>query len=449
MQKTFFFLLFLVTTLFSIEKNSVDCSMTPDWLMSDADKKYLCNNQSKTQVATKQSNSSIPNDIQRGIVHSLDPNGDGFLSIRTKPKGKEIGKLYNGNKVKILSKKGKYYKIKKVSSGQVGWAHGNWIRKISSASTSNTVMQSSKKEGVVYGLDPNGDGFLALRSKYKTGRRIGKLYEGDKVKILTKRGKWYKVKTVSAGQVGWAHGNWVKISSKYIDNTINTNPYHDYYRLQVYNNCFSDNHEIYNLNKYCKCKTEAIAKVYKNIDEYNRYFTSRQLRLKYKDKTSKYKEKDFYCLVDDEIEAYAAKEKYEKSKERITEQESDKRNTVKWVTPSKTICENNGGKVDGNGHCRSNWTDGKQICSASNGMLPSIEKLANVVTDCGGSINEDNKNNLSYSKCYKEKGFIDDVDYWSSSLTEISHTPKLIHVSLGSEYSGGKGTLHSVVCHIE
>lgn len=213
MRKTFLSFLFLMTTLFAIEKSSTDCSEIPDWLMSDADKKHLCNKPSKTQATTKQLSSPVSDDTQMGTVHSLDPNGDGFLSIRNKVRGKEIGKLYNGNKVKILSKKGKYYKVKKVSSGTVGYAHSNWIRKTSSTSSANTSTTSSNKEGVVHGLDPNGDGFLALRAKYKTGRQIGKLYEGNRVKILAKRGKWYKVKTVSAGQVGWAHGTWVKVNS--------------------------------------------------------------------------------------------------------------------------------------------------------------------------------------------------------------------------------------------
>jgi len=78
--------------------------------------------------------------------------------------------------------------------------------------TPHTSGTSSNKVGVVYGLDPDGDGFLSLRTK-PTGREIGKLYESDKLKILAKRGKWYKVKTVSTGQVGWVHGNWVKISN--------------------------------------------------------------------------------------------------------------------------------------------------------------------------------------------------------------------------------------------
>jgi uncharacterized protein YraI len=148
---------------------------------------------------------------QMGVVYGLDPSGDGFLSIRVKPKQAEIGKLYNGDKVQILSHKGKYYKIKKISSGQVGWAHGNWIRKTSSTSSSNTNT-TSNKEGVVSGLDPNGDGFLSLRSKPK-GRELGRLHNGDKLTILNQRGKWYKVKTASSGQVGWAHGDWVRVSS--------------------------------------------------------------------------------------------------------------------------------------------------------------------------------------------------------------------------------------------
>ncbi len=61
-------------------------------------------------------------------VHGLDPHGDGFLSIRKKPNSTETGRLYNGDKVEILGRKGKWYKIKDVRSGKVGWSHSNWIR---------------------------------------------------------------------------------------------------------------------------------------------------------------------------------------------------------------------------------------------------------------------------------------------------------------------------------
>ena len=66
--------------------------------------------------------------------------------------------------------------------------------------------------GIVYGLDPNGDGFLSLRRK-PNSTQIGKLYEGDQVKILGHRGKWYKVKDLNSNKVGWSHSNWIKRSN--------------------------------------------------------------------------------------------------------------------------------------------------------------------------------------------------------------------------------------------
>ena len=80
---------------------------------------------------------------QMGVVHSLDPNGDGFLSIRNKPKGNEIGKLYNGNTVKILAERDKWYKVQ-TSSGLVGWSHGNWLKLINAKrqKKNNTYLES-------------------------------------------------------------------------------------------------------------------------------------------------------------------------------------------------------------------------------------------------------------------------------------------------------------------
>jgi len=62
-----------------------------------------------------------------GTVYGLDPNGDGFLSLRKKPRSKEIGRLYNGDRVEILGQNGKWYKIKDTKSRRVGWSHSNWI----------------------------------------------------------------------------------------------------------------------------------------------------------------------------------------------------------------------------------------------------------------------------------------------------------------------------------
>ena len=63
-----------------------------------------------------------------GLVHGLDPHGDGFLSIRKKPNSTETGRLYNGDKVEIVGRSGKWYKIKDPRTGRIGWSYGKWIR---------------------------------------------------------------------------------------------------------------------------------------------------------------------------------------------------------------------------------------------------------------------------------------------------------------------------------
>ena len=62
-----------------------------------------------------------------GVVFGLDSYGDGFLSIREKPNSTKIGELYNGDKVEILDKKGKWFKIRAIKSGIVGWSYSDWI----------------------------------------------------------------------------------------------------------------------------------------------------------------------------------------------------------------------------------------------------------------------------------------------------------------------------------
>ena len=75
----------------------------------------------------EQTYNNISSTVKKGIVYGLNPNGDGFLSIRTKPNGTEIGRLYNGDMLQILEKRGKWYKIKKLSTGEIGWSFGKWI----------------------------------------------------------------------------------------------------------------------------------------------------------------------------------------------------------------------------------------------------------------------------------------------------------------------------------
>lgn len=146
-------------------------------------------------------NFSPNNNWSKGIVKGLDSRGDGYLSIRSKPKGKEIGRLYNGDNVFVIKQRGLWYKVKSINSGKVGWSHSKWIR-ILNTSTSSV-------RGIVKGLDPYGDGFLSIRNKPK-GRQIGKLYNGDTVQILSSKGKWLKIRDKSSGQLGWVHSNWIR-----------------------------------------------------------------------------------------------------------------------------------------------------------------------------------------------------------------------------------------------
>jgi len=85
--------------------------------------------------------------------------------------------------------------------------------------------------GVVVGLDPRGDGFLAVKSgpglRY---RRIDKLYNGEKIYVCGRRGDWlaivYSRHNSGCGvtspwvrtlpytgpcAVGWTHRRWIEI----------------------------------------------------------------------------------------------------------------------------------------------------------------------------------------------------------------------------------------------
>lgn len=63
---------------------------------------------------------------------------------------------------------------------------------------------------VVAGLDPNGDGFLALRSgTTSSAQRLAKMTEGTRLQVLGQDGVWFHVRT-DGGLEGWAHSNWIR-----------------------------------------------------------------------------------------------------------------------------------------------------------------------------------------------------------------------------------------------
>ena len=97
----------------------------------------------------------------------------------------------------------------------------------------------------------------------------------------------------------------------------------------------------------------------------------------------------------------------------------------KWITPNKTVCTNNGGKLY-KGICKANWENAKKICRASGANLPILADLKQVIIDCGGSytiygkdwdsIMDKNRANKFYQSCYKNRGFSSSDYYWSSTL---------------------------------
>lgn len=61
----------------------------------------------------------------------------------------------------------------------------------------------------VGGLDPNGDGFLALRAGTSgNARRLAKMPEGTLLTVLASDGPWRYVRLLD-GREGWAHANWI------------------------------------------------------------------------------------------------------------------------------------------------------------------------------------------------------------------------------------------------
>ena len=62
----------------------------------------------------------------------------------------------------------------------------------------------------VMGLNPRGDGFLAVRSGPGSNyRKIAEVYNGDRVGVYEKRGDWWAISHGSDDRLGWVHGNWL------------------------------------------------------------------------------------------------------------------------------------------------------------------------------------------------------------------------------------------------
>ncbi|HAH08520.1 MAG TPA: SH3 domain-containing protein [Alphaproteobacteria bacterium] len=76
--------------------------------------------------------------------------------------------------------------------------------------------QAGMCEGVVRGLSRHynqyeGSGFLAVRTKpTSSARKVGELYNGDRVEVFRRKGNWYRVASLSNSLEGWAHARWIR-----------------------------------------------------------------------------------------------------------------------------------------------------------------------------------------------------------------------------------------------
>ncbi len=85
-----------------------------------------------------------------------------------------------------------------------------WIKPLSHTSSREVPVAKKRIIGTVYGLNPHGDGFLSIRKK-PNSTEIGRLYNGDKVEIFGKSRKWFKIRAIRSGKVGWSHSNWIMV----------------------------------------------------------------------------------------------------------------------------------------------------------------------------------------------------------------------------------------------
>ena len=130
--------------------------------------------------------------------------------------------------------------------------------------------------------------------------------------------------------------------------------------------------------------------------------------------------------------------------------------TSKWITPLQSVCKRHGGAIDRDGLCRASWKNAKKICSDSGAILPSKKVFEQIITDCGGVLNnskrelnkrEKNKHNMAYQSCYKRQGF--STYYWSSTAT--SYNPRnawIVYFYSATEVNSNKKKRGYVRCTI-
>ena len=119
---------------------------------------------------------------------------------------------------------------------------------------------------------------------------------------------------------------------------------------------------------------------------------------------------------------------------------------TKWITPSESQCEAEGGKTK-DAICAADWNSAKKICRSVGGRLPTLKEIGKEIINCGGvfsqtatyyddqdilRVREQNSANNSYQQCYKNSGF-SGKRYWSSE-PDTKHDHHAWNVDLFNGY---------------
>ncbi|MCF3592524.1 SH3 domain-containing protein [Rhodobacteraceae bacterium LMO-12] len=126
--------------------------------------------------------------------------GDGYLNLRTGP-GSEyqiVQRMGHGSRVDVLETKGSWSRVRQQANGAEGWAFRKYLVPEKARSVKRTVYSP-------------GDGFLNMRtgpgSEFKIMRRM---YHGDQVDILERKGSWVRVYHPRTGAKGWAFEKYLR-----------------------------------------------------------------------------------------------------------------------------------------------------------------------------------------------------------------------------------------------
>jgi len=121
---------------------------------------------------------------------------------------------------------------------------------------------------------------------------------------------------------------------------------------------------------------------------------------------------------------------------------------AEWVDVSKKVCINNGGYMK-NGVCSAYHSNTVSICKAVNAIVPNSDELGDVITKCGGTFDSgDNSGNQMYQSCRKEKGFLIDDGYWSSSRVAFGFAdyPGVVDFQSGALRGSTSGATNYIRC---